>query len=299
MRTLFAKRFSSLRSTISGFLSLVLIAQTILMTLPAPVSADPNNDPGVPPRLGEIDPSFSKKLAKGSSQEVADSAKNTGRTVFEADTAPSSNIDFSGAITKGVGYEIKSGANSLDMRLLGYATGEAMVLGDTRVFTPSENMSVVYTQSKNKVKEDIILAEKPLQNSFLFSISTGLQVKKETGGYRFYTRKKEQMFFLPNPTVVDSKGNKGTAWMNVSTDTIVLSVDQDFLDNASYPVTVDPTIISTGSHEYLTGANTQRKTFLDGNRYWVFHSDGTNIVYENSSDPESSWSDPEILESGT
>jgi len=61
--------------------------------------------------------------------------------------------------------------------------------------------------------------------------------------------------------------------------------------SAGQSVSIDPSTVASTSASYPTGSSHQRKCFYANGRYWVFYSDGTNMVYKSSTDG-ASWSDP-------
>jgi hypothetical protein len=54
---------------------------------------------------------------------------------------------------------------------------------------------------------------------------------------------------------------------------------------------VDPSVVGTSTTQYATYASYQRKTFYANGLFWVFYSDGTNMVYRTSTDG-STWTSP-------
>ena len=74
------------------------------------------------------------------------------------------------------------------------------------------------------------------------------------GGLNYATGK---LYHIYRPMVIDSSGK--TAWCNLSIDKnkLVVSIPQDFLDNAIYPVVVDPTFGYTTAGSSWTTLNSQ------------------------------------------
>jgi len=60
--------------------------------------------------------------------------------------------------------------------------------------------------------------------------------------------------------------------------------------NAGQTITVDPSIVGTSITKFATSYPFQRKTFYANGRFWVFYSNGTNMVYRTSTDGVT-WSD--------
>ncbi|MBI4744211.1 MAG: RHS repeat protein, partial [Actinobacteria bacterium] len=98
------------------------------------------------------------------------------------------------------------------------------------------------------------------------------------------------MFLIQNPVVFDKNKNNGPVSFEIKDNQAILTVSQDFLDKAAYPVTIDPTVIADNSSDmYSTAFSNQRKIFNDGTNYWAFYvkKDGlidNKVFYEYSSD---------------
>jgi len=73
------------------------------------------------------------------------------------------------------------------------------------------------------------------------------------------------------------------------------SMRKDNIPKGAY-VEIDPSIIGTSTTEYATSYPFQRKTFYANGRFWVFYSDGTNMVYRTSTDG-STWTSPTTITS--
>jgi hypothetical protein len=61
---------------------------------------------------------------------------------------------------------------------------------------------------------------------------------------------------------------------------------------------VDPSLLGTSTTTYATSYPCQRKTFYANGRFWVFYSDGTNMVYRTSTDG-STWSSATTVRAAT
>jgi hypothetical protein len=61
------------------------------------------------------------------------------------------------------------------------------------------------------------------------------------GSYAFYYIAGGKAFHLYRPLITDHIGNTVWGVLNISGPTMTITIDQSFLDNATYPVTVDPT----------------------------------------------------------
>jgi hypothetical protein len=89
------------------------------------------------------------------------------------------------------------------------------------------------------------------------------------------------------PKVILQQGTAGTStiYMNATSA------------KASVTVFNAPSLVGTGSAYYPTSYPFQRKTFYANGRFWVFYSDGTNIVYKTSTDGMT-WSEATTVRAG-
>jgi len=107
---------------------------------------------------------------------------------------------------------------------------------------------LMYTPQLNGLKEDIVLTRYSTQNSFTFILNTdGMSVARDAGGcYLYDGTDEEAKLRLGQVISYDANGDFSIGEMTVThqsgnTYTVTLTVDLDFLENAFYPVTVDPT----------------------------------------------------------
>ncbi|MBI2590945.1 MAG: peptidoglycan DD-metalloendopeptidase family protein [Candidatus Blackburnbacteria bacterium] len=131
-------------------------------------------------------------------------------------------------------------------------------------------MTLKYTVEENRVKEEFIIQEKPYEEvldklsenklEIPFEISTQ-DLEMETTGQEYTFKSKDGSVYwsLPAPTLEDSKGNKGTISLDIAPSSASLNVDSDFLKSASYPVTIDPTVVTPSTRTTATAAMNQRK----------------------------------------
>lgn len=132
--------------------------------------------------------------------------------------------------------------------------------------------SFVVRTSTEGVEMDIILNEKPLTNKFDFQIAEAedmdffyqpplstdeieqgfIRPENVIGSYAVYSKTKAnyeigktnygtgKLFHIYRPEVIDALGNKVWGVLDYTNGILSVSVDQKFLDTASYPVTIDP-----------------------------------------------------------
>jgi|GEM_PF-3466147 len=107
---------------------------------------------------------------------------------------------------------------------------------------------LAYTPQMNGLKEDIVLARYSGINSFSFILNTdGLIPASDTGGYYLWDgRNTEMKIRLGQVVSYDAEGDFSIGEMAVqpiggTNYRVTLTVDEDFLENAVYPVSVDPT----------------------------------------------------------
>jgi len=179
----------------------------------------------------------------------------------------------------------------LSFGLAGTADVPRTISGNVIQFTPDANVEVRYEVLDDRVKEQIILKERPATNVFTFSFhSTGLNVVESAYGYHFYSSEGEEVFWLMRPTVASLGAVEGRSTFEISGSTMRLTIDQGFLDSAFYPVTVDPTVVGTSSNAAATAYSNNRKMLQtsDG-RLVLFYQRGADIVYRSSSDGGAVW----------
>jgi hypothetical protein len=146
----------------------------------------------------------------------------------------------------------------------------------------------LYAQNEedDRYEFDIVLNEKPTTNKIEFSIETkGLDFfyqpeltteEKKTcfrpidvvGSYAVYHKTKRdnfpdieyetgKAFHIYRPRIIDNKGDEVLGELNIDleTNTLSVTIPQEFLNNAIYPVTVDPTFGYTTSGANLYGVS--------------------------------------------
>lgn len=138
-----------------------------------------------------------------------------------------------------------------------------------------ESVIIEPLEKEDGVKIDIILSEKPNTNVFSFDISASKELifayqpilsdeEQKTqgvimsedvkGSYAVYHREKRnereggmnygsgKLFHIYRPKVIDDAGNEVWGELKYSNGQLSVTVPHEFLDNAIYPVRVDPTI---------------------------------------------------------
>ena len=116
------------------------------------------------------------------------------------------------------------------------------------VFGPGT--AVQYTPTLTGVKEEILLAYNMGQNSFAFLLETGGLVLAETNGQftLIDPETEQQVGKLGEIIVFDSAGQVVRGNMTAQTIKegqiygVTVSVDEEFLASATYPVSIDPTV---------------------------------------------------------
>lgn len=116
-----------------------------------------------------------------------------------------------------------------------------------------------YTVMPSSLKEDIVLKEDPGAVSFRFTVNhSGLTVSQNEDGSLVFTNQDGiSSFTMPFAYMVDANGNRTNAvamtMESTSDSSFVLCItpDQQWLAQAAYPVTIDPTVsTSTSSTAY-------------------------------------------------
>lgn len=105
-----------------------------------------------------------------------------------------------------------------------------------------------------KFEFDILLKQKPQSSTFTYNLDTNdLEfVKNQDNSYSAYKKgylnekgiyNKGELYRIEKPRVIDSKGKSANVKVELNDNAYSLILDTAFLASASYPVTVDPTIV--------------------------------------------------------
>jgi hypothetical protein len=192
------------------------------------------------------------------------------------------------------------------------------VQNETITYTNAfQNIALRYTAHPDMVKEEYIIYQMPTKTPATYltppiTLDYGGYVKygqakvyvngtEMTGDFttsskiEFGTAPDNILFYIPEPYAIDANGQTVTCqyqvkkqgnqiWFYIRIPYTWLSAQE-----RTFPVTVDPTVVGTSTSNYATFYPFQRKSFYANGRFWVFYSDGTNMVYCTSTDG-STWS---------
>lgn len=98
------------------------------------------------------------------------------------------------------------------------------------------------------------------------------------------------LFYLPKPFAEDAVGSRVDCLYEVKLQGnqiwFYVRTPFEWLNDSArvYPVIVDPSIVGTSTTSYAVSYPCQRKSFYANGRFWVFYSDGANMVYRTSTD---------------
>ncbi|MEO7804815.1 MAG: S8 family serine peptidase [Actinomycetota bacterium] len=206
--------------------------------------------------------------------------------------------DFSGARVNGIGLKFTNVAAPnyfVDFRLNGYPGSDPVVNGKSYEFQASPSLRVSYEVEANSVKEALHL-DRGAPSTFSFSLNTpGLSRSiTSTGAIELSPAGQPWMFRLEAPTADDSAGRSIPAKFALSANTLTLSLDQQSVQEAVWPITIDPTII--GAPAGATAGGQARKLFRTEDGGLIFFDRESvggvfKFVYRTSSDGNA-WSDP-------
>lgn len=274
----------SFRRSVSWFLVFILTFQSIFLSLPASALAI-----SWPSFLGFESKESSRTPAPGNPEKLVAQTTETPATA-----------DFSGGLTKGVGYKFSHSGDFVDFRLQDAPPTLPLQLGTLTLFDMRGLGKVKYTSTDGQIKEEIILDQAPAGNliSFDFSSSDLVAEKGEDGGYKLFSGRGGLAFAVSPPVVWDAEGKTGAAGLTIEKGVASISIDDDFLKTAAYPITVDPTVIAASAGGG-PGINTQHNSFYDGTRYWVLYSDNANLVAKSSTDGINWVADSSTIASGS
>lgn len=112
------------------------------------------------------------------------------------------------------------------------------------------------------------------------------------GNIEFKDQQNQTIYYLPAPTITDNagQGNNGLYSVNINNGIILLKIriPKEFLDTATYPVTIDPTIQTMPASSYTPVESQLRNVCRTANKVHIAYVAGTSsaayIVYANSSD---------------
>ena len=101
-----------------------------------------------------------------------------------------------------------------------------------------------WTGFADGLKEDIILDKRPAKDEVRFKVEMQrlAPAKDGKGGYVLYDSYAYPRFHVMAPTVHDANGRSGKATLSLTTKEAVIQVDPTFMNTATFPVTIDPTV---------------------------------------------------------
>ncbi|WP_134219971.1 RHS repeat-associated core domain-containing protein [Pelotomaculum sp. FP] len=127
--------------------------------------------------------------------------------------------------------------------------------------------NIRYTLESNRLKEDIIVQRYTGMSDFYFqlSVSNAVYDNNSEGEICFFdVVTAKPLFYLAKPYAMDKNGNRcDLVTLALTKEGLKLTVDQDWLKKAAYPITIDPTI-------YLLDATFTRASF-------AYKKDGTPV----------------------
>lgn len=219
-----------------------------------------------------IDRNITKKKAW---EFVNAATKNTFRSYFEDETDPDNRHLVSVEVVGENGKEYW-----VNYKLHGATPTSCEPIGDSYIFTECfDGVDVSYKVVDDYLKEDIILNKKQDRSEFVFTLKMGgLTVEDVAGDIIFKDDATgATVFYLDKPFMVDSLGvrNNSVGYSLREQDgftALVVTVDDtSFLEQANYPIIIDPTVVMEGS-----GSNVILAT-NDNNAGWVFNNTNKTV----------------------
>ncbi|MFZ5391909.1 MAG: hypothetical protein ACOZAR_01815 [Patescibacteria group bacterium] len=143
--------------------------------------------------------------------------------------------------------------------------------GDFIQYEFDQSTVVQYQLKNNRLKENIIYNFKPAENYFYFNIdrADNLEIIPKPDGEIIIQTKDEPRHIVATvmaPTVVDRKGKVGKISLEYSENRYKYIIDQAWLDQANYPVVIDPSL-QLGAVLYYTGGTVNVEWHGDGSDY--------------------------------
>lgn len=167
----------------------------------------------------------------------------------------------------------------------------------------NDSLAAQYEVSSNDsqavVKETLIIEDaRVFSNNPDYTISFKLKtnglkiIQRENGNYALSDEIGLSVMNIEPPIIEDSNKAKGNITLTIVDDIATYTIDKDYIDNAEYPIYLDPTV--TVSTSTITNPNSYAKdrTLLetsDGTLVNIY-SDGSAINYRTSSDKGANWS---------
>lgn len=172
----------------------------------------------------------------------------------------------------GRGYVLSTPADAYEV--------PALASGDTIAYYGIWNASdLLYTVGPRKLKEKITLHNMSAPTRFTFRLAlTGLTLREDRGGYGLYDREDNRVFGFTPPYAYDSRGRRNPVDDElVSTGrnyAYTLTLDDEFMASASYPITIDPTWSVGEGNITLDGDTDSSTIFPDALTLAVGNSSG-------------------------
>lgn len=159
-----------------------------------------------------------------------------------------------------------------------------------------EKAELEYTSEDKGIKENLVLNEKPESNKFRYKLKLdGLEAVKNTDdeGITIINPDKDEIVASINaPYMTDALGEiseniildlKKTEGENEYV--VVMTVDESFLENASYPVNIDPTTTWTGNTMFYdamvcNGSSYTNKNYYNSSQVFMKTGKGSNGTYQ-------------------
>ena len=171
-----------------------------------------------------------------------------------AKTADTENGDFEVEVVleekpkSNIFYFTLTGYENLDFYYQPALNADAMVINDPDIHNCTE------TECKNIKDETVLIRDENIVGSY------AVYHKDKTGQYEHMNYATGKAFHIFRPKVIDAAGNEVWATMNYQEGVLSITVPEEFLATATYPVIVDPTfgVTSVGASIFQTTSNTDR-----------------------------------------
>lgn len=152
--------------------------------------------------------------------------------------------------------------------------------------------------SEKGLKETIILNNKSAQNSYSFDLTLDnvktFLPEPQQKSWQFYNDKNELVFYIPAGFMVDAKGVRseevkiGITKKTGNNYVLAITADRKWLDDPAraYPVSIDPSVIVSGGFTETEAqfGSLQRKVVYVNSNWYAFYTNGTDVLYQKSSD---------------
>jgi hypothetical protein len=140
-----------------------------------------------------------------------------------------------------------------------------------------ESVDLKYTLEDYRLKEELILNKPADTNEFTFRLEiTDLEIERRWDRIVFLNNEtKEPVFYMPKPYALDDEGRTcdSISWNLSDNGVLKITLDSEWLKNATYPVVIDPSITLSGVEIHQAS---QEFGTIQGYKNWFYEHNWNN-----------------------